>query len=184
MEVTRSEAVCENAAMTTREQFNGITAFVDASNVYGSEDETAIKLRDTYINETFSFYLFSSIHFFWYWCYCISDRINDNLSERYYYSVGHSLAGCWRPVRAASYCLNSKGSMGQSLLEGMWGPERIQGFQHCTQYLYGSTTGLHQLSVPLQLSGLMKNYTRLPAGANTTTMRQITKKKHLISLGY
>ena len=49
MEVTRSEAVCENAAMTTREQFNGITAFVDASNVYGSEDETAIKLRDIFM---------------------------------------------------------------------------------------------------------------------------------------
>ena len=45
MELTRSTAFCEGAT-PAREQMNGITAFVDASNVYGSDDETARGLRE------------------------------------------------------------------------------------------------------------------------------------------
>ena len=45
MELTRSTAFCEGAT-PAREQMNGITAFVDASNVYGSDDETARSLRE------------------------------------------------------------------------------------------------------------------------------------------
>ena len=45
MELTRSAAFCQTT-MSVREQMNGITAFVDASNVYGSEDETANNLRN------------------------------------------------------------------------------------------------------------------------------------------
>ena len=45
MELTRSVAFCEGS-LSVREQMNGITAFVDASNVYGSEEETANKLRE------------------------------------------------------------------------------------------------------------------------------------------
>ena len=44
LEFTRSTAFCDSAD-STREQINGITAFVDASNVYGSDDVTAIALR-------------------------------------------------------------------------------------------------------------------------------------------
>ena len=49
MELTRSSAFCEGKKPITeqnkREQINGITAFVDASNVYGSEKKMANKLR-------------------------------------------------------------------------------------------------------------------------------------------
>ena len=44
MELTRSSAFCEGKE-PVRKQINGITAFVDASNVYGSEKDTANKLR-------------------------------------------------------------------------------------------------------------------------------------------
>lgn len=44
MEFSRSTAFCENNT-NVREQFNGITAFVDASNVYGSDTESARTLR-------------------------------------------------------------------------------------------------------------------------------------------
>ena len=44
LEFTRSAAFCEEPG-TTREQMNAITAFVDASNVYGSDEETSALLR-------------------------------------------------------------------------------------------------------------------------------------------
>ena len=44
LEFTRSTAFCEEPD-TTREQMNAITAFVDASNVYGSDEETSALLR-------------------------------------------------------------------------------------------------------------------------------------------
>ena len=44
MEFTRSSTFCESST-AIREQINGATAFVDASSVYGSEDEDAINLR-------------------------------------------------------------------------------------------------------------------------------------------
>ena len=46
LELTRSEAWCEGNSRI-RHQFNGITAFVDGSGVYGSDDETAHSLRGT-----------------------------------------------------------------------------------------------------------------------------------------
>lgn len=46
LELTRSEAWCEGNSRV-RHQFNGITAFVDGSGVYGSDDETAHMLRGT-----------------------------------------------------------------------------------------------------------------------------------------
>ena len=44
LEFSRSAAFCEEA-IPVREQINGITAFVDASNVYGSDEETSNLLR-------------------------------------------------------------------------------------------------------------------------------------------
>ena len=44
LEFERSVAYCEDPTQP-REQMNGITAFVDASNVYGSDEETSNLLR-------------------------------------------------------------------------------------------------------------------------------------------
>ncbi len=44
LEFTRSVAYCEENE-GARQQVNGITSFVDASNVYGSDDDTAALLR-------------------------------------------------------------------------------------------------------------------------------------------
>ncbi len=46
LEFTRSEPFCEENESKFRRQFNAITAFVDASNVYGSDQETADGLRE------------------------------------------------------------------------------------------------------------------------------------------
>jgi peroxidase len=43
--LTRSVSFCEAKATKTRNQMNGITAFVDASNVYGSEEDVSRILR-------------------------------------------------------------------------------------------------------------------------------------------
>jgi len=48
MDFSRSEAWCEDNE-GKREQFNAITAYLDSSNVYGSDDVTAANLR-TFIN--------------------------------------------------------------------------------------------------------------------------------------
>ena len=45
LELPRSVAFCEGDS-AVREQMNDITAFVDASNVYGSEEDTAENLRE------------------------------------------------------------------------------------------------------------------------------------------
>ena len=44
LDFSRSVAYCEGNT-PKREQINEITAFVDASNVYGSDDESALSLR-------------------------------------------------------------------------------------------------------------------------------------------
>ena len=44
MQIFRSDIFCPRQG-EPREQINGITAFVDGSNIYGSDDETSIGLR-------------------------------------------------------------------------------------------------------------------------------------------
>ena len=44
LEFTRSVAYCEENGGTTQ-QINGITSFIDASSVYGTDDDTATLLR-------------------------------------------------------------------------------------------------------------------------------------------
>ena len=44
LEFTRSVAYCEENG-GTRQQLNGITSFIDASNVYGSDEDTAAEIR-------------------------------------------------------------------------------------------------------------------------------------------
>ena len=41
----RSSAICTEDPASPREQLNGITAFVDGSNIYGSDDDTSTRLR-------------------------------------------------------------------------------------------------------------------------------------------
>merc|ERR1719347_2151030 len=43
---TRSDIFCPRKG-EPREQINGVTAFIDGSMIYGSDDETSIGLRDT-----------------------------------------------------------------------------------------------------------------------------------------
>lgn len=47
LEFTRSVEYCEenSVAGEPRQQINGITSFIDSSNVYGSDDDTASQLR-------------------------------------------------------------------------------------------------------------------------------------------
>ena len=45
LEFTRSVPYCEGTTKDRREQTNGITSFVDGSNIYGSDEVTALSLR-------------------------------------------------------------------------------------------------------------------------------------------
>ena len=42
---SRSDAVCDDEEDSVREQFNAVTAFLDMSAIYGSEDQLATQLR-------------------------------------------------------------------------------------------------------------------------------------------
>ena len=42
----RSSAICTDNPASPREQINGITAFIDGSNIYGSDDDTSTKLKE------------------------------------------------------------------------------------------------------------------------------------------
>ena len=44
--LTRSVPFCEGHELPVRRQFNAITAFVDASNVYASDDDNSHIIRD------------------------------------------------------------------------------------------------------------------------------------------